>query len=384
MKNIRYILINIIGTLLRAFPFPGKTGLNIIGHPDRNSPVFLTCNFQVTVERVKKALKGMDAYLLIANSKGDNVWCSATGGHFTNHNVISVLKTSGIEDLVDHRNVILPQLAATGIRDKVIQKKTGWNAIWGPVYAEDIPAFIENNMEKTPRMRQVSFTLGQRLEMAIMWAFPFSVIASLILLPFRPDLLFTLNAFIWGWSLFIFITFPLYSGWFHRKKKTANFSKFTVIFDFSFIPAVIWIIFLGLLIGYSILYKNGDINFILVWGIISFVILLLLNIDLMGSTPTYKSGLHEDRYLDIILDKKNCKGAASCETVCPKNCFEVDHALHTATIPGIDDCVQCGACIVQCPYDALYFKSPKGEILTPQSIREYKLNLIGKRLVKVN
>ncbi|MFQ6000166.1 MAG: 4Fe-4S binding protein, partial [Anaerolineae bacterium] len=47
-----------------------------------------------------------------------------------------------------------------------------------------------------------------------------------------------------------------------------------------------------------------------------------------------------------------------------------------------DRCVQCGACIVQCPFDALYFKSPKGEIILPETIRKFKLNLIGKRLVK--
>ena len=67
----------------------------------------------------------MDVFLLVSNSRGVNVWCSATGGLFTNHDVISVLKTSGIEKLVDHRNVILPQLAATGIESNVIRKKTG-------------------------------------------------------------------------------------------------------------------------------------------------------------------------------------------------------------------------------------------------------------------
>jgi len=103
MNFIKFIFVNIIETLLRGFPFPSKTGLIKIGNPNRNSPVFLTCNFHLTVERVKRALKGMDAYLLVANSRGINVWCSATGGLFTNHDVISVLKTSKIEKLVDHK-----------------------------------------------------------------------------------------------------------------------------------------------------------------------------------------------------------------------------------------------------------------------------------------
>ncbi|MCJ7656935.1 MAG: copper oxidase, partial [Candidatus Atribacteria bacterium] len=149
MKLFNYIITNIIESLLRMFPFPRKPGLIRIGNPDQNSPVFLTCNFHLTVERVKRALRGIDCYLLIANSKGINVWCAATGGHFTNHNVVSILKTSGIEKLVSHRKVTLPQLAASGIEAKTIKNKAGWEIIWGPVYAKDIPLFINNNFQKT-------------------------------------------------------------------------------------------------------------------------------------------------------------------------------------------------------------------------------------------
>ncbi len=383
MNFLKYLFINIIETLLRAFPFPCKTGLIKIGNPNRESPVLLTCNFHLTVERVKRAVKGLDVYLLVANSKGDNVWCSATGGHFTNHNVISVLKTSGIEELVNHRNVVLPQLAATGIEGKIIQKKAGWIVIWGPVYAKDIPSFVERNFKKSSEMSVVKFPFTQRIEMALMWAFPFSIIASVLILPFKTGMLFPLNILIWGWSLFVFLSFPIYSKWFNRKKKATNFSKYTVIFDFGFIPLIIWIIFIGILIIRDITFNNFNMSLILSWGLISLVVLLLLNIDLMGSTPIYKSGLHEDRYLKVILDEDKCKGAGFCEQVCPKNCYEVDKIKHMATVPRADECVQCGACIVQCPFDALYFRSPKDEILEPESVRKYKLNLIGKRLVKV-
>jgi len=172
MNIFNYIIINIIETLLRMFPFPCKPGLIKIGNSNQNSPVFLTCNFHLTVERVKRALREIDCYLLIANSKGINVWCAATEGHFTNHDVVSILKTTGIEKLVSHRKVILPQLAASGIEAKTIQKKTEWEIIWGPVYAKDIPLFIDNNLQKTSTMREVEFPWMQRIEIAIVWAFP--------------------------------------------------------------------------------------------------------------------------------------------------------------------------------------------------------------------
>ncbi|MEA3421741.1 MAG: HgcAB-like fusion protein, partial [Acidobacteriota bacterium] len=290
MNLLKYIIVSIIETLLRVIPFPCKTGLIKIRNPDRNSPVFLTCNYHLTVEKVKRALKGIDCYFLVANSRGHNVWCGSTGGHLTNHNIISVLKTSGIEELVDHRNVILPQLAATGIESRVIKKKTAWKVIWGPVYAKDIPAFIENRFKKTPEKREVKFPLEQRIEMAAMWAFPFSIIASIIIIPFWREMLLPLNTLIWGLSFLIFASFPLYSRWLNPKRKGTSFSKYTVIFNFGRIPLLLWVIFLFCLVIWSISVNAFTWRFILRWGFISFVILLLISSDLMGSTPVYKSG----------------------------------------------------------------------------------------------
>ncbi|MDH5406317.1 MAG: 4Fe-4S binding protein [Candidatus Aminicenantes bacterium] len=380
MNQLNYSVANIVGTLLRLLPFPCKTGLITIGNPDGNSPVFLTGNYRLTVERVKSALKGMDAYLLVANSRGINIWCSATGGRFTTHDVISILKTSGIKELVSHRNVILPQLAATGVEAKIIQEKTDWKVIWGPVYAKDIPVFIENKFKKTPAMREVAFPWVQRSEMAIAWAFPTSLIFSLIMLPFWREAIFPLIFIIWGFSLLIFLSFPLYQRWLSSRGKSIGF----VFFDFGRggFQLILWGSLMLGLVAYGILSGGFSWGFIFRWGLVLTFVVLILSMDLMGSTPVYKSGLHEDRLLRVVLDAKKCKGAGFCEEVCPRNCYQVDRNLHTATIPRADRCVQCGACIVQCPFNAVHFESPKGEILPPETVRKFKLNLMGKRLVK--
>lgn len=381
MNLFNYIGANIVETLLRIFPFPCKTGLTKIGNPDRESPVFLTCNYHLTAARVKKALKRIDCYLLVANSRGVNVWCAATGGYLTNHHVISVLKTSGIEDLVDHRNVILPQLAATGIETMMIQNKAGWKVIWGPVYAKDISRFIENRVKRTPEMREVEFTLAQRIEMAIAWAFPISIILALIMIFFWREAISLFIFLVWGLSFLIFVSFPLYDQWLTSEGKRIGF----ILFDFGRggFQLILWGVLILGLIAYSIVVGDFNWRFIMRWSAITFIIVLLLSIDLMGSTPIYKSGLHEDRLLKIILDEKRCKGAGFCEQVCPRNCYQVDKNRHIATIARANRCVQCGACIVQCPFDALYFKSPKGEIIPPETVRRFKLNLIGKRLLRV-
>jgi CO dehydrogenase/acetyl-CoA synthase gamma subunit (corrinoid Fe-S protein) len=74
-------------TMFRFFPFPTETGLRVIGEPGPEAPVFLTCNFDLTVRRVTRALRELDCYLLVAPSKGINVWCSAAGGMFNAHSV---------------------------------------------------------------------------------------------------------------------------------------------------------------------------------------------------------------------------------------------------------------------------------------------------------
>ncbi|MFZ0890152.1 MAG: HgcAB-like fusion protein [Candidatus Binataceae bacterium] len=379
MRFLRYVLITVCQTLLRVLPFPCKTGLVTIGNPDRNSPVLLTGNFRLTVERVKRAIEGIDAYLLVANSRGVNVWCAATGGLLTNHDVVSVLKTSGIEKMVNHRRVILPQLAATGIETKVVEEKSGWRIVWGPVYAAAIPTFVRNGFKKTPEMREVSFPWPERLEMAVAWAFPISLLA-LALIPLWGRGVVPLVGLVWALSLVIFLAFPLYEHRLRTKGKSVGF----VLFDFGerAVPIALWGLFMVALAAGTLLGGEFSWGLVLRWGLSSLVVILLLSLDLTGSTPLYKSGLHEDRLLRITLDAQRCKGAGFCEQVCPVSVFEVDHHQHMATLPGAARCVQCGACVVQCPFDALYLRSPAGDALLPETVRRFKLNMLGKRMAK--
>ena len=379
MKRLGSLWIDVVQTLLRVLPFPCRTGLVRIGNPGRDAPVLLTCNFKLTVERVKRALDGIDAYLLVANSRGVNVWCAATGGLLGNHEVVSVLKTSGVEDLVDHRQVILPQLAATGIEGKVVREKTGWSVLWGPVRADAIPAFLREGLTATKAMRTVTFPWTERLEMAVAWAFPISLLA-LFLLPLWLGGVLPLVGLAWASSLLIFMGFPLYERYLHVKGRNVGF----VLFDFGErgIPLILWALLLLALFAYGARAGELSWGFVLRWGVASLAVLMILALDLTGSTPVYKSGLHADRLLEIALDEERCKAAAFCERVCPKDVFEIDRERRLATLSRAEQCVQCGACVVQCPFDALYFRDPSGGIVEPDTVRRFKLNLLGSRAVK--
>ncbi len=377
MLQLQFWLATILQTCLRMLPFPARTGLVAIGEPGPESPVLLTCNFDLTVRRVKRALRGIDCWLLVANSRGVNVWCAATGGLLSNHAVISVLKTSGIADKVQHRRLILPQLAATGIEGKRIRQQTHWQVVWGPVEARDIPAFLAAGQHKTPAMRQVTFPWLRRLEMAIAWAFPISLVTALLAWLLWPQALWPLIGLVWATSILVFLAFPWYERFLNGKQKHTGF----VFFDFGRfgVPLLLWVLVMVGLTGWLAWHGNLTAEPLLRGGLASLLVLVMVSIDLMGSTPLYKSGLHEDRLWEVRLDVDLCRGAAFCEDVCPRDCFVVDRERRLATRPRADACVQCGACIVQCPFDALSFVTPDGDTISPDVIRTYKLNLMGQR-----
>jgi NAD-dependent dihydropyrimidine dehydrogenase PreA subunit len=376
-------LSDMIQTGLRLLPFPVRTGLIRVGQPDRQSPVLVTCNFGLTVRRLLRALQGLDAYLLVANSRGINVWCAASGGHFTSNDVISVVKTSGIGELVEHRRLVLPQLSATGVERSVVEEKTGWRVVFGPVYAQDIPAYLANHYRKTEGMRLVRFDLAERVEMAMMWATPISVIPLVPLLIWWRHLALPFVAIVWGIALAAFIGLPWLPArlFVTRSDRTPpGWIKYLAVFD----PRgqkilAVWAAAVAALVAYGRLAADWGWMTILGWVLVSVAVALLVSLDLTGSTPIYKSALHEDRLLTVALDADKCQGRAICREVCPKDRFQIDSKAHKASIISENECVQCGACIVQCPEDALAFVDGSGHRIPPDEIRRYKLNLMGER-----
>ena len=376
--NFMYRLwINITETLLRFFPFPVKTGLREIGHPDRTSPVLVTGNFGLTVLRVQRALQGLDCYLLVANSRGINVWCAASGGHFSHHDVISVIKTSGIEGLVDHRMVILPQLAAAGIEGRQIHEKIGWQVGWGPVEAADLPAFLAEH-HKTPPMRIVSFPLLRRLEMAAAWAFPVSIFGGLLALLFWPGAILRIILLIWGMALGIFAAFPLYESWLASPLSPTRRADLRP-YGLALYVWILTSLFISVLL---VATQHFTWQTLWPWSLAALLIALTLCVDLAGSTPTYKSGTHAEHSFAVHLDRELCTGCQICLKVCPRNVFDMQSDVHKAVLARFEDCVRCGACIVQCPVDALWFQNAAGQIVAPDTVRRYKLNLMGKRAVQ--
>lgn len=149
-----------------------KPGIYSIGEPSPESPLFVSANFTMSFDKLRAAIRGIDAYILVIDTKGINVWCAAGKGTFGSDEIISRVRESKITDRIKHRTLILPLLGAPGCSYVKIKKETGFRIVYGPVYASDIKAFLSNGLKTTPQMRNVGFTLFERLALIPMEFFP--------------------------------------------------------------------------------------------------------------------------------------------------------------------------------------------------------------------
>ncbi|NOX56659.1 MAG: acetyl-CoA synthase subunit gamma [Planctomycetes bacterium] len=141
-------------------------GLYAVGRPGRESPVLVTANYKMTFDRVRSQLAAVDAWLLVLDTHGINVWCAAGKGTFGTDELVRRVAATRLQQLVAHRRLILPQLAAPGVAAHEVLRRCGFRVIYGPVRAEDIPRFLEADMQATPDMRRVRFPLRDRLAVA--------------------------------------------------------------------------------------------------------------------------------------------------------------------------------------------------------------------------
>jgi acetyl-CoA decarbonylase/synthase complex subunit gamma len=138
-------------------------GLYAVGSPDAESHVFVTANYKLSLDKLRVALDGMNAWILVLGTRGINVWCAAGKGTFGTDELVNRLAAVHLDKIVTHRKLIVPQLGATGVSAHEVKDKSGFRVTFGPVRAKDIPAFLEARMKATPEMRKVKFPLWDRV-----------------------------------------------------------------------------------------------------------------------------------------------------------------------------------------------------------------------------
>ncbi|MBN1288119.1 MAG: carbon monoxide dehydrogenase [Actinobacteria bacterium] len=139
-----------------------EPGLYRLGNPGPDSPVFVTANYQLSFDALRNAVKGIEGYILVLDTKGVNVWCAAGKGTFGTGELVSRIKDTGLSNVVNRHRVIVPQLGATGVAAHEVTEQTGFKVDYGPIRASDIPEFLRTG-KATTGMRRVRFNLLDRL-----------------------------------------------------------------------------------------------------------------------------------------------------------------------------------------------------------------------------
>ncbi len=138
-------------------------GLYAAGSPTDESMVFVSANYKLSFDHLRRALDGIDCWILVLDTKGVNVWCAAGKRTFSTDEIINQVIETELLRIVSHHKLIVPQLGAPGVSAVNVRKECGFSVIYGPVRANDIPAFINADFKATPEMRKVQFTLRDRI-----------------------------------------------------------------------------------------------------------------------------------------------------------------------------------------------------------------------------
>jgi len=149
-----------------------EPGLYSVGKPNCDSPVLVSANYKLTFDILRKNLEGLDCRLLILDTKGVNVWCAAGKGTFGTDELVNRIESVRLSEVVNHKNLILPQLGAPGVNAREVTQRTGFSVIFGPVRADDVKAFISAGNKAAKEMRLVSFTFADRLVLTPMEIVP--------------------------------------------------------------------------------------------------------------------------------------------------------------------------------------------------------------------
>jgi len=139
-----------------------EPGLYALGTPDRSAPVLVTANYKLTFDALRSALPAVSAWILVLDTRGINVWCAAGKGTFGTDELVARVSAAQLDQVVEHRRLVVPQLGAPGVAAHEVKARTGFKVKYGPIQASDLPAYLGAGMKASPDMRLKAFPARER------------------------------------------------------------------------------------------------------------------------------------------------------------------------------------------------------------------------------
>ncbi len=300
-----YIINGLVRCGVNRYKYRIVPGLYAVGRPNVASEVLITANFKLTIDHLRTAISGINAWILVLDTKGINVWCAAGKGTFSTTTLVRQIQDAQLDRIVNHKRIIVPQLGATGVSATAVKKQSGFKVIYGPVRAKDIPDFLKNGFAADKNMRTVTFTLSERLILSpveLQTALKPALISALIILILSgvgPEVFSLANA----WTRGVTAVLALAAGMFSGAVITPALLPFIPVREFALkgiiaglITALLFIFAFPLA---TVSLKAGIALFFFITTISS-----VLAMNFTGTTPfTSPSGVEKEmkRYIPIQL-----------------------------------------------------------------------------------
>jgi acetyl-CoA decarbonylase/synthase, CODH/ACS complex subunit gamma len=131
-------------------PVSVEDGIRTFGHPDKNSPILITTNYALTFFTVESDIKAasLDCYLIVVDTGGLSVESAVAGRYFSAESIVSALKEMQVENLVNHKTLIIPGLAARLSGES--EEASGWRILVGPKDSSGLPQYLREHWPPQP------------------------------------------------------------------------------------------------------------------------------------------------------------------------------------------------------------------------------------------
>ncbi len=169
--------------------FMVEPGLYYTGNEyDINTPLLVTCNYHMTVFVLWRELRNRNARLLVIDTHGINVWCSSGKGQFSACEIIKQLERydRGILTKGNTIQLVLPKLSLSGVSIAEL-KANSIDPKIGPIYAKELPDYLDDIPLKNRNKDKYQFSLKDRL---------FTLVPSLVQ-TIRYGIYITIGLLVW-------------------------------------------------------------------------------------------------------------------------------------------------------------------------------------------
>ena len=149
-----------------------QPGLYYIGERDESAPLLVTCNNFLTLFLLVRRIGKRASRLLVIDTAGVNVWCSAGKGKFSAEEILRVGDHFDLFSSEKKEKLVLPKFSLSGVRLQTL-KDRNISPIIGPLYAKDLPYYLDEKKYRNCTEDVVNFGIQARTFTALPTAIQF-------------------------------------------------------------------------------------------------------------------------------------------------------------------------------------------------------------------